>query len=165
MVPRLCWITLATRRASYGTVSPFTKHPNTAVGSIRLRSRSACSPANASLGAESPPWRNYSRKQRHGMPGSTTTGSKSTGNSLAKRPVRNSATSLPQQTASHGHRPSALPGAPVAIARYSAFRGSYALSRHASRYGARCEPSGRGCHRPPWDRRSAHASGLRAIAM
>jgi hypothetical protein len=107
MAPRLSWITSAMRRGpSYGTVSPFTKRPSTVVGSIRRRSKSACLPANASLGAESPHWRNYSRKPRHGMPESTTTESKSTGSSPAKRPARNSAISLLKQTDSSGHRPS-----------------------------------------------------------
>ena len=42
------------KEQNYGSVSLFTKHPNMASGSIRPGLKSACSPANASPGANKP---------------------------------------------------------------------------------------------------------------
>ena len=41
---------------------------------------------------------------------------------------------------------------------------SCASNRLSSRSGERCEPTGRGCHQPKWDPRSAHANGPPEVA-
>jgi hypothetical protein len=50
----------------YGSGSPCTTLPNTAVGSTRPTWRSVSTPAAAGTGGESLHWFNYNRKLRHG---------------------------------------------------------------------------------------------------
>ncbi len=84
-----------------GVDSLHTTRPSTAVGSIRRRWRFPCSPVSVWEGGVSPRSTSFAAKRRHGRSGPTATSSGFAGDSLCRRPERNSITTT---LTSPGHR-------------------------------------------------------------